>query len=176
MSLNLKETHFDHDFKEPMATLRLLHYSKKQSRPELGVYACRAHSDYGIATLLLTDDKPGLQIYNNNYNNNKSSTVEEEDEVEKWIDVPPRPNSFAVNIGDLFEIWTNGQYKSTIHRVLTTTTTTTADDDDNDESCAIMDRYSIPFFFDPSFETVVRCLETCCTDSTRNNNNNNPPK
>lgn len=24
------------------------------------------------------------------------------------------------------------------------------------------DRYSLPFFFEPSFDTEVRCLPTCC--------------
>jgi len=54
----------------------------------------------------------------------------------------------------MLEIWTNGRYKSTIHRVLTSSD---------------YERYSIPFFFDPDFETIVECLE-CCTDE------NNTPK
>ena len=54
----------------------------------------------------------------------------------------------------MLEIWTNGRYKSTLHRVLTSS------------DC---ERYSIPFFFDPAFETVVECLPSC-TDE------NNPPK
>ena len=44
----------------------------------------------------------------------------------------------------MLEIWTNGRYKSTLHRVLTSF------------DC---ERYSILFFFDPTFETVVECLE-----------------
>ena len=54
----------------------------------------------------------------------------------------------------MLEIWTNGRYKSTLHRVLTSSDS---------------ERYSIPFFFDPTFEAVVECLETC-TDEI------NPPK
>lgn len=138
MSLGLEETHFDKDFAEPVATLRLLHYDKRQSEPEKGVYACGAHSDYGIATLLLTDEHPGLQIFHKG----------------GWIDVPPRLYSFVVNLGDMLQVWTNGKYKSTLHRVLTSSD---------------YERYSIPFFYDPVFETVVECLPTC-TDE------NNPPK
>jgi isopenicillin N synthase-like dioxygenase len=59
LSLGLKETYFDDDFQEPVATLRLLHYDKRQSEPQNGIYACGAHSDYGIITLLLTDEHPG---------------------------------------------------------------------------------------------------------------------
>jgi isopenicillin N synthase-like dioxygenase len=137
-TLDLPPSHFDDDFSEPVATLRLLHYAQRQSQPEQGIYACGAHSDYGILTLLLTDEHPGLQILHQG----------------EWIDVPPKPDAFVVNIGDMLEIWTNGQYKSTVHRVLTS---------------AEYERYSIPFFFDPKFETVVECLPTC-TDS------NNPPR
>ena len=55
---------------------------------------------------------------------------------------------------DMLEVWTNGKYKSTLHRVLTSSE---------------YERYSIPFFFDPTFETVVECLESCIDE-------NNPPR
>jgi len=138
LGLGLEESHFDEAFEDSIATLRLLRYDKRESKPEEGIFACGAHSDYGIVTLLLTDENPGLQIQYRG----------------EWIDVPPRPSSFVVNIGDMLEIWTNGLYKSTLHRVLTSS------------DC---ERYSIPFFFDPTFETVVECLGSC-TDE------NNPPR
>lgn len=86
LSLGLEESHFDEDFQEPVATLRLLHYDRRESKPEEGILACGAHSDYGILTLLLTDQNPGLQIYHRG----------------EWINVPPRPHSFVVNIGGAF--------------------------------------------------------------------------
>ena len=113
-------------------------YAKEESRPEDGIFACGAHSDYGFITLLLTDEHPGLQIYHK----------------EVWMDVPSRPNAFVVNIGDMLERWTNGLFVSTKHRVLTS---------------GDYERYSIPFFFEPTFETIVECLESCCSES-------NPPK
>jgi len=85
--LDLEPSHFDEDFQDSIATLRLLHYDKRESNPETGVYACGAHSDYGILTLLLTDEHPGLQIHH----------------MGQWIDVPPRPHSFVVNIGGKWE-------------------------------------------------------------------------
>ena len=138
MSLDLDETYFDKDFEEPTATLRLLHYDNKRSLPEQGIYACGAHTDYGMATLLLTDEHPGLQIFYR----------------EEWINVPPKPYSFVVNLGDMLQVWTNGKYKSTLHRVLTSSG---------------YERYSIPFFFDPNFDIVVECLPSC-TDKK------NPPR
>ncbi|KAJ0963564.1 hypothetical protein J5N97_028686 [Dioscorea zingiberensis] len=60
------------------------------------------HSDYGFLTLLLQDDVEGLQ-------------VQHEDE---WLTLEPIPNSFIVNIGDHLEIYSNGRFKSVLHRVL----------------------------------------------------------
>ncbi|KAK9911599.1 hypothetical protein M0R45_035495 [Rubus argutus] len=60
------------------------------------------HSDYGILTLLLQDQVQGLQIQHQG----------------KWMTVEPLPNSFIVNVGDHLEIFSNGRYKSVLHRVL----------------------------------------------------------
>lgn len=51
-----------------------------------------AHTDFGAITLLLTDEHSGLQLRLR----------------DKWVDVPPRPDCFVMNIGDLMELWTNG--------------------------------------------------------------------
>ncbi|MBA0603418.1 hypothetical protein Gorai_003565 [Gossypium raimondii] len=47
---------------KPIATLRLLHYGGQVSDPSKGLYGAGAHSDYGLITLLATDDVMGLQI------------------------------------------------------------------------------------------------------------------
>lgn len=60
------------------------------------------HSDYGFLTLLLQDEVEGLQIQFK----------------EKWVTVEPIANSFVVNVGDHLEIFSNGKYKSVLHRVL----------------------------------------------------------
>ncbi|XP_068342279.1 probable 2-oxoglutarate-dependent dioxygenase SLC1 isoform X1 [Pyrus communis] len=60
------------------------------------------HSDYGFLTILLQDEVEGLQIK----------------KQDKWITVEPIPNSFVVNVGDHLEIFSNGKYKSALHRVL----------------------------------------------------------
>ena len=36
---------------------------------------------------------------------------------ESWVNVPAVPNTILVNLGDMLERWTNGLYKSTMHRV-----------------------------------------------------------
>lgn len=60
------------------------------------------HSDYGFLTLLLQDEVEGLQIQFQ----------------DKWVTVEPIANSFVVNVGDHLEIFSNGKYKSVLHRVL----------------------------------------------------------
>ncbi|XP_016462722.1 putative 2-oxoglutarate-dependent dioxygenase SLC1 [Nicotiana tabacum] len=60
------------------------------------------HSDYCLLTLLLQDEVKGLQIQHQG----------------KWLIVEPIPNSFVVNVGDHLEIFSNGRYKSVLHRVL----------------------------------------------------------
>ena len=140
ISLGLEEHYFDMFFSSnPLAALRLLHYSSQESDPDNGIFACGAHSDYGMLTLLLTDQNSGLQI----------KTLDS-----KWISVPPKKGAFIVNLGDMLERWTNGQYLSTMHRVV---------------SKGGSDRYSIPFFYEPSFDTEVSVLD-CCIDES------NPPK
>ena len=134
LAIGVDEHYFDDAFQDPMAVLRLLHYAREESRPEDGVYACGAHSDYGMVTLLLTDENPGLQIYTKNG---------------EWIHLPPRPQAFVCNLGDMLERWTNGLFRSTRHRVLTLAET---------------ERYSIPFFYEPAFDTQVECLDVCCSE------------
>ena len=57
-------------------------------------------------------------------------------EDEEWVGVAPRPGSLVVNIGDLLSRLTGGRYKSTYHRVRDTG----------------IERYSVPFFFEPRFD------------------------
>ena len=61
----------------------------------------------------------------------------------EWLSVPPIAGAYICNIGDLLERWTNGCYRSTLHRVVNTTG---------------QERYSIPFFLEPNFDCVVEPL------------------
>ncbi|KAL6883579.1 hypothetical protein ACP4OV_010993 [Aristida adscensionis] len=63
------------------------------------------HSDYGLLTLLLQEVE-GLQVMHDG----------------RWLTVDPVPGSFVVNVGDQLEIYSNGRYKSVLHRVLVNST------------------------------------------------------
>ncbi|KAL6656527.1 hypothetical protein ACP70R_007353 [Stipagrostis hirtigluma subsp. patula] len=59
------------------------------------------HSDYGFLTVLLQDQVNGLEVRH----------------ADAWLLVDPLPGSLLVNIGDHLEIYSNGRYKSVLHRV-----------------------------------------------------------
>ncbi|CAM0953255.1 unnamed protein product [Alopecurus aequalis] len=59
------------------------------------------HSDYGFLTVLLQDQVNGLEV----------------NDGEDWILVDPLPGALIVNVGDHLEIFSNGRYKSVLHRV-----------------------------------------------------------
>jgi len=94
-------------------------------------FGCGAHSDYGCCTILAQDMAGGLQLLS---------------KTGKWINVPCVPDTLVINIGDMMQRWTNDCFKSTIHRVL----------NPNENH-----RFSMPFFFEPNFEAVVECIESC---------------
>ena len=102
------------------------------------------HTDYTGFTILHQDesdvgdlDAGGLQVKLPNGN---------------WHAVPPIPGAFVVNIGDLYEVWTNGRWRSTVHRVMKPPCGSAA---------ATNPRLSIPFFTGPRNNAVITAIPTC---------------
>lgn len=104
--------------------LKLVHYpgapNTSSSSSSSATQGVGPHKDSsGWWTFLLQASAPevkGLQVLN---------------KAGEWIDVPAIPGTFVVNIGQAFEVVTNGVCKATTHRVLMT---------------GSRDRYSVPFF------------------------------
>ena len=67
----------------------------------------------------------------------------------QWAAVTPRRNAFVVNIGDLYEVWTNGRWRSTVHRVMKPPPGSQASSNP---------RLSIPFFTGPHDDARISCL------------------
>jgi isopenicillin N synthase-like dioxygenase len=104
--------------------LRLVHYPFNPDAVD--AQGIGAHTDYECFTLL-RPTAPGLEALNG---------------AGEWIDVPPLPDAFVVNIGDLIETWTNGQFVATTHRVRR----------------VAEERYSFPLFFCVDYDTVIEPL------------------
>ncbi|MDM0046175.1 2-oxoglutarate and iron-dependent oxygenase domain-containing protein [Variovorax dokdonensis] len=132
LSLDLPERHFDSFLEGAMLTLRPLHYPPQPPNPQPGEKGCGEHTDFGSLTILLQDHVGGLQVWDAESNG--------------WIDAPPVPGTFVVNIGDLIQRWTNGRYHSTMHRVV---------------NISGRERYSVPFFLTGAPDYEVSCLPTC---------------
>ncbi|XP_059313786.1 2-oxoglutarate-dependent dioxygenase 19-like isoform X2 [Lycium ferocissimum] len=92
-------------------------------QPELTM-GLPAHSDHGLLTILINNQVEGLQLQHQG----------------KWLHVKALPNSLLVNTGDHLEIFSNGKYKSNVHRAVV----------NNKET-----RISIVTTHGPSLETVV---------------------
>jgi len=118
---------FDQVTTTPISTLRLLHYWPT-SRNDSSAIGAGAHTDYGLLTLLLQDSVGGLQVLNRRSG--------------EWLHVPPTPGALVVNLGDMMQRWSQGQFRSTIHRVI-------------NDAAGESHRYSVPFFFNPNIDTRI---------------------
>lgn len=130
LALDLPEDYFDEATTFPMVGVRILHYPPQelQDANDIGL---GAHTDYTFFTLVQQEKVAALQVLNANG---------------IWVDAPPRPRSYVVNVGDFLSRITNNRFKSTVHRVL-------------NRSGA--ERYSMPFFFSPNKEATLSTLPTC---------------
>jgi isopenicillin N synthase-like dioxygenase len=123
LSLALPEDYFDSKTTHPSANSRMMYYPAGSPRKDdvgLG-----AHTDYQCFTILLCSSAPGLEIM--------SPSGE-------WVQAPIVPGGLIVNIGDMMMRWTNGLYKSTMHRVINRTGE---------------ERYSVPLFFGINNDELV---------------------
>jgi len=130
-ALELPEGYFRASFGRHMGFIRALHYPEAPQPRPADLFGAAPHSDFGFLTIVTQDDAGGLQ-------------VRRRDGV--WIDAPRLPGAAVVNVGDMLMRWTNDRFVSTPHRVL---------------NPVGRERYSLAFFFDPAFDTVVECLPTC---------------
>ncbi|XP_024988797.1 gibberellin 2-beta-dioxygenase 8-like isoform X1 [Cynara cardunculus var. scolymus] len=93
------------------------------------VFGLMPHTDSDFLTILHQDQIGGLQLVKDG----------------KWIAVKPKKEALIINIGDLFQAWSNDVYKSVEHRVVAN---------------KHRERFSVAYFFCPSYDTVIQsCVE-----------------
>lgn len=124
MALGEAPDFFEPYLVKPPSQLRLIHYP---FNPEAGdAMGIGSHSDYECVTLLRST-APGLEVLNS---------------AGQWVDAPPLPGALIINIGDMMEVWTNGEFIATSHRVRPVKE----------------ERYSFPLFFAVDYPTRVSPL------------------
>jgi isopenicillin N synthase-like dioxygenase len=133
LALGTRRDFFRCLYQHPLVRARLLHYPPRPAAADSTQYGAAPHTDYGCITILWQDDVGGLQVRNR---------------AGKWVDAPYMDGTFVVNIGDMLARWSNDLFVSTPHRVV---------------NSSGRERYSIPVFYDPDFDTVVECLPNCAT-------------
>ncbi|HEY0418742.1 MAG TPA: 2-oxoglutarate and iron-dependent oxygenase domain-containing protein [Acetobacteraceae bacterium] len=139
MALDLPPGWFVPHFAQPTTFLRLLHYPPQPPDSPDDAFGSAPHTDYGFLTVLCQDNAGGLEVRRRDG---------------AWLKAPPIPGTWVVNVADMLSRWTNGRWQSTPHRV---------------RNLSGGDRYSCPYFFDMSMDSIVECLPSC-TDAA------NPPR
>ncbi|MCX6501703.1 MAG: isopenicillin N synthase family oxygenase [Microbacterium sp.] len=139
---------FEQHFEDPQTLIKIVRYPGKDDptpQPPRPLHAAPerdaeppaawaqgvgAHKDSGVLTLLWVEPgKGGLQVQRDG----------------EWVDAPPVPGAFVVNIGELLEYATQGYLIATNHRVISPKYPD--------------DRISVPFFFNPALDSRLPLLE-----------------
>jgi len=128
LALGAEEQYFDRHFGDPQTLIKIVRYpGKDDPTPQQGV---GAHKDSGVLTLLWVEPgKGGLQVERDG----------------EWVDAPPVPGAFVVNIGELLEYATQGYLTATNHRVIS--------------PMYPDERISVPFFFNPALDARLPIIE-----------------
>jgi isopenicillin N synthase-like dioxygenase len=118
MSLDNDTSRLDEFFTDPMCFFKMNYYPPPANPNDLTQKSHGAHRDFGVITLLLQGDVPGLEVW--------------DEPTNQWVLVPPMKDAYVVNLGNLFSQWTNDRYISNLHRVI---------------NASGRERYSLAFLF-----------------------------
>ena len=130
-ALDLPAAYFDAAFQNFQYKLRATHYPHQPPDAPDDEFGIAPHTDTSFLTLLAPNDVPGLSI------RAPDGT---------WTDVPPNPDAFMVNGGQLLLRWTNDRFLATPHRAINRTGG---------------ERYALAFFCDANIDWPVAAVPTC---------------
>jgi isopenicillin N synthase-like dioxygenase len=141
--LNMPEEHLRRDFDGHTSFLRMNYYPRcpDAARPDAptgspeGRFGINHHTDSGAITLLLQDDEQ------------PGLQVLRQG---VWQMVPPRRGTLTVNVGDIVQVRSNDRYPAVLHRVI---------------ASPLRERFSVPFFFNPSPAAVYAPLPGACREA-----------
>jgi len=126
LALGLPKDTLAKDYTHPTSRLRLISYPPHPVDAPSNLYGCAPHCDFGVITFLLQDEVGGLQIQKGG----------------KWFDVVPEEGTLILNSGDMLHRLSNGEFLAAPHCV-------------KNKSQTGKHRYSVVYFFDCNFETII---------------------
>jgi len=135
LALELDERQFSAWFLQPLTNMTLLHYPPQPANRQ--GHGIHPHKDTCAFTILYPDSVGGLEIRTR---------------YGQWLDVDCPRDALLVNIGDMMELWSGGQFVSTAHRVI---------------NRSGKERYSFPYFAVPRHDVVVAPLVQPCPGFAR---------
>ncbi|WP_444998057.1 isopenicillin N synthase family dioxygenase [Aliikangiella sp. IMCC44359] len=132
--LDMPSGHMLSKMQKPTSQLRLIHYIENPHYQDQVDINMGAHTDYELFTILFSNER-GLQTQNLKG---------------QWIDVPVFKNALTINIGDMLEVWSGGQFKSNLHRV----------------NNLGIERFSFPYFASLDYDTIVEPWKLASTTAS----------
>jgi len=129
LGLGLDKQFFIRTCQRPLSRASFVYYPSQPEELGADQFGVGPHTDFGVLTVLCQDDVGGLQVKN----------IQGD-----WIHAPPIDGTLLVNVGDLLSRWTDGEYKSTPHRVV---------------NSSGKERLSLVLAFDPDPETQINACD-----------------
>ncbi len=124
--LGIDRAEFRRWHEAPLTNMTLLHYPAQP--PADAAVGIHPHKDTNVLTLLHPDPVGGLEV------RGLDGT---------WIEPDAPPDALVVNVGEMLELWSGGEFVATPHRVV---------------NRSGEERYSFPFFVAPNHAVVVEPL------------------
>lgn len=137
LGLGLEESRFDSSFTQPPSQLSYNYYPVLPQDADTEVSNMISHTDEGPFTILAQSEIGGLEV----------KCLDG-----SWIQAPPIPGAFTINVGDMMMWWSNGRFISNYHRVRNRTD---------------VERFSIPYFANPNRTVVVEPQPELIEDNAR---------
>tara|TARA_B100001123_G_scaffold201656_1_gene228832 strand:- start:850 stop:1893 length:1044 start_codon:yes stop_codon:yes gene_type:complete len=142
VSLDIDRSYFSKKFDHQSSVGRVIRYPAEINPAEPGQLRAGEHTDYGTVTFLRGDPVPG--------------GTEVKTSGGEWVEVTCPPGGFVCNIGDALSRWTNGHWKSTLHRVGNPPT-----------GAPKIDRISLVYFHSPNHDALIECVPSCIGDGPK---------
>jgi isopenicillin N synthase-like dioxygenase len=128
MNLGLEEDFFVKRTQKPLCQLRVAKYPQQNTVDVEGSIGCGVHTDYSVLSIIWQVDAPGLQL----------QTLDGE-----WVTAPKIDGTFVCPIGDTTDMYTNGLWRATPHRVI---------------NVSPVQRHSSAFFYDLDYDCEIEPL------------------